>query len=218
MDDSFKRSFRNNLHNKLLLRNKSSAIKSSETEARHVRQASPAQLRSMVDKARAAIEDHESKVKAPASGPTATLHNDDEIIIQGTRQKRWILQEYEDTFGSNYPDSIITKKKGKHSHINPLRKIVRMKPSIKKYYRVEELTIYNVVTTVIKEFRDSFGPTDLLHLSCANKDFLIMIKNTVQWLRIDFSSLRDPRYDYEQQTKICPHRVDMASAAMVHFG
>jgi hypothetical protein len=172
----------------------------------------------MVDKARAAIEDHESKVKAPASGPTATLHNDDEIIIQGTRQKRWILQEYEDTFGSNYPDSITTKKKGKHSQIDPLRKIVRMKPSIKKYYRVEELTIYNVVTTVIKELWDSFGPTNLLHLSCANKDFSIMIKNTVRWLRIDFSSLRDPRYDYEQQTKICPHRVDMASAAMVHFG
>ena len=45
-----------------------------------------------------------------------------------------------------------------------------------------------------------------------------MIKNTVRWLRINFSSLRDPRYDYEQQTKICPHRVDMASAAIVHFG
>jgi len=45
-----------------------------------------------------------------------------------------------------------------------------------------------------------------------------MIKNTIRWLRIDFSSLRDPRYDYEKQTEICLHRVDMASAAMVHFG
>ncbi len=108
-DDSFEDLFRNNLHNKLLLRNKSSTVKSSETEARRVHQASPAQLRSMVDEARAAIEERESKVKAPASGPTAALHNDDEIIIQGTRQKRRILQEYEDTFGTNYPDSITTK-------------------------------------------------------------------------------------------------------------
>jgi len=93
-----------------------------------------------------------------------------------------------------------------------------MRPSIKKYYRVEELTIYNVITTVIKEFRDSFDLADIISLFCTNKDFLIMIKNTIQWLRIDFSSLRDPPYDHEKQTRICSHRVEMASAAMVHFG
>ncbi len=45
-----------------------------------------------------------------------------------------------------------------------------------------------------------------------------MILSTVRWLRIDFSTLREPRYDYDKQVKICAHRVDMASAAMVHFG
>ena len=218
MDDSFERSFRDNLHNKLLLRNKSSTIKQSETEARSVRQASPAQLSSMVDDARVAIEAREWRITVPTRELTAVPHNDDEIIIQGTKQKHWILQEYEDTFGTDYSDSITTKKEGKHSSIVPVRKIVRMKPSIKKYYRVEELTIYNVITTVIKESRNSFSSADLISLSCANKDFLIMIKNTIRWLRIDFSSLRNPRYDYEKQTKICLHRVDMASAAMVHFG
>jgi len=72
--------------------------------------------------------------------------------------------------------------------------------------------------TVIKEFWDSFESADLISLSCTNKDFLTMIMNTVQWLQIDFSSLRNPCYDYEKQTKICPHQVEMASAAMVHFG
>jgi hypothetical protein len=104
----------------------------------------------MVDDARVAIEARELKVTAPASELTAVPHNDDEIIVQGTKQKHQILQEYKDTCGTNYPDSITTKKKGRHSHINPARKIVRMKPSIKKYYRVEELTVYNVITTVIK--------------------------------------------------------------------
>ena len=42
-----------------------------------------------------------------------------------------------------------------------------------------------------------------------------MTKNTIRWLHIDFSSLRNPCYDYE---KICLHWVEMASAAMVHFG
>jgi hypothetical protein len=112
VDDSFERLFRDNLHNKLLLRNKSSTIKASETEARSVRQASPAQLRSMVDDARVAIRDRELKVTAPARELTAVPHNDDEIIVQGTKQKRRILQEYEEKFGTNYPDSITTKKKG----------------------------------------------------------------------------------------------------------
>jgi hypothetical protein len=87
----------------------------------------------MIDDARAEIEARELKVTAPASELTAVPHNDDEIIIQGTKQKCRILQEYEDTFGTNYPDSITTKNKCKHSHIDPARKIVRMKPSIKNF-------------------------------------------------------------------------------------
>ena len=71
---------------------------------------------------------------------------------------------------------------------------------------------------MIKEFWDSFKSADLISLSCTNKDFLTMILNTVRWLKIDFSSLRNSRYEYKKQTKICSHWVKMASAAMVHFG
>jgi hypothetical protein len=84
VDKSFKRLFRDNLHNKLLLRNKSSTIKQSETEARSVRQASPAQLSSMVNDARVALGARELAIAPP---------NFDEIIVQGTKQKRLILQE-----------------------------------------------------------------------------------------------------------------------------
>ena len=129
----------------------------------------------MVDNARVALGARELRVALPARELTDIPHNDNEIIVQGTKQKRWILQEYKDTFGTEYSDSITTKKKGKHSSIDPVRKILRMKPSINKYYRVEELTIYNVITTVIKEFWDSFNPSDLISLSCTNKDFSIMI-------------------------------------------
>jgi hypothetical protein len=34
---------------------------------------------------------------------------------------------------------------------------------------------------------------------------------------VDFSLLCKPWYNYEQQERIDPHRVEMASAAMVHF-
>ena len=39
--------------------------------------------------------------------------NDDPIIVTGTREKRRILEAYEEKFGSGYPDSIVTSKKGK---------------------------------------------------------------------------------------------------------
>jgi hypothetical protein len=38
--------------------------------------------------------------------------------------------------------------------------------------------LYNVITTVIKEFWDSFKLADLVNLSCANKDFWTMITVT----------------------------------------
>ena len=95
----------------------------------------------MVNNARVALGVRES---------TNELHNVDDIIVQRTKQKRRILQEYEEAFGTDHSDSIIAKKKGKQSYINPDRPIIRMRPSITKYYRVEELTIYNVIMTVIK--------------------------------------------------------------------
>ena len=71
-------------------------------EAKKVSQASAAQLSSMVDDARTAMGIRESNI-AP--------HNVDKIIIQGAKQKRWILQEYKAAFGADYSDSIVTKKK-----------------------------------------------------------------------------------------------------------
>jgi hypothetical protein len=35
----------------------------------------------------------------------------DSIIIQGTKEKKRILSDYQEKFGANYPDSIITQKK-----------------------------------------------------------------------------------------------------------
>jgi hypothetical protein len=82
------------------------------------------------------------------------LVNDD-VIVKGTKHKMQILQDYEAEFGANYPKLIITRRKGKHSHEPDIVTPTRMSPFIKKYYRVQELTLYNVITTVIKEYRAS---------------------------------------------------------------
>ena len=92
-----------------------------------------------------------------------------------------------------------------------------MLPSIKKYYRFQELTLYNVITTVIKEYRASFTSKDLQYLSSINHDFSKMIPNTIRWLALDFTPFRETRYAYESQATISSRRVEMASAAMIHF-
>jgi hypothetical protein len=104
-----------------------------------------------------------------------------------------ILQEYKAEFGNDYPHSIITKRKGKHSHEPDIVTPTRMLPSIKKYYRVQELTLYNAITTLIKEYQTILTSTDLQNLSSINHNFSRMIPNTIRWLRLDFSPLCEPQ-------------------------
>ncbi len=92
-----------------------------------------------------------------------------------------------------------------------------MKPSSNKYYRVKELTIYNIITIVIQEYT-TFSKTELSSFRLINTDFSKMIPKLKRWLQIDFSTLRKPRLNYENQVQIDPHRVCMANAAMAHFG
>ncbi len=114
------------------------------------------------------------------------------MIVKGKKHKMQILTEYEATYGADFPNPIITKKKGKHSCEQDIVHRTRMLPSIKKYYRVIELTLYNVITMVIKEQRASFTSTDLQNLSSINSVFLKLIPKTIGWLKLDFSSLRKP--------------------------
>lgn len=133
-----------------------------------------------------------------------------------------ILREYEQQYGSNYSHSIVTKKHGEPCFLSPshtsLSDRTRMRPSLDKHYRVGELTIYNVITTVLCEYGSSFSRQDILHAMLINKDFLEMIPKVLRWLTIDFTPLREHRYSYDSQLTIDPHRVEMANAAMVHFG
>jgi hypothetical protein len=74
----------------------------------------------------------------------------------GSKEKKRILEEYMSKFGSSHQEPIITKKKGKLDHNEPLQFVASswqgMKPSTDKYYQVKELTIYNIVTIVIQEY------------------------------------------------------------------
>jgi hypothetical protein len=140
-----------------------------------------------------------------------------DVIVAGTAHKNAILDAYEAKYKSG-TDHVVTRIKGKRVLDVVLDPCKRMRPSIDKYYRVKKLTLYNVITTVVKEYYSSFDRRDIQNLATTNKDFSVMIPNVTRWLKIDFTSLREPRYDYENQLEVSHHRVEMASAAMVHFG
>ncbi len=80
--------------------------------------------------------------------------NDDVMIVSGTREKRRILEAYKTKFGTGYPNSIVTRKKGKHVGTTLLSHSAtwRMRPSKDKFYRVDILELHSVIATVIKEF------------------------------------------------------------------
>jgi len=92
-----------------------------------------------------------------------------------------------------------------------------MRPSKDKFYWVDILELHSVITTIIKEFQVEFTAQDLRNLCLVCKDFALLVPKITMWWTVDCSLLREPRFNYEQQEWTDPHRVKMASAAMVHF-
>ncbi len=80
--------------------------------------------------------------------------NDNLTIVAGTREKHHILDAYEKHFGSGYPNSIVTTRKGKQVSTAPDLQLLnkRMGPSKDKYYWVETLELHCIIATLLKDF------------------------------------------------------------------
>ncbi len=124
---------------------------------------------------------------------------------------------YQEKFGSEYPESIVTRKKGKISDDSSLHR-THMRPSLNKWYQVGDLHLYNIITTVIKECRVSFLKEDISNLCLVNKDFANIVPKILRWLQVNFTPLQDPHLGYKQQDHIDPYHMEMTIAAMIHFG
>jgi hypothetical protein len=74
-------------------------------------------------------------------------------IVLGTREKRRILEAYEEKFGPGYPNSIVTSKKRKLDSTTLVLQSTRMSSSKDKfYYQVDVLELHSVIATILKEF------------------------------------------------------------------
>jgi hypothetical protein len=107
------------------------------------------------------------------------MSSNNSIIVKGTREKKRILTAYQEKFGSEYPELIVTRKKGKISDDTSLH-CARMRPSLDKWYQVADLHLYNIITTIIKEYRVSFSKEDISNLHLVNKDFANIVSKVLR--------------------------------------
>ncbi len=145
------------------------------------------------------------------------MPSNNSIIVKGTREKKRILMAYQEKIGSEYPELIVTRKKGKISDKTSLH-CARMRPSLNKWYQVGDLHLYNGITTIIKECRVSFPKEGISNFCLVKKDFANIAPKVPRWLQVDFTPLRDPHLGYEEQVHINPYCMEMACTAMIHFG
>jgi hypothetical protein len=110
-----------------------------------------------------------------------SMLSNNSIIIQGTHKKKHILTAYQENFGSEYPELIVPRKKGKISDNTSLHRAC-MRPRLDKWYQVGDLHLYNLITTIIKECRVSFLSEDLSNLCLLNKDFANIVPKVLRWL------------------------------------
>ena len=137
------------------------------------------------------------------------------------QEKKRILDEYQMTFGipGVNPPSIVTCKKGKIQPADQALITVRaMRPELGKGYRVGDLNLHHVIAIVVLQKFQSFQAEDIHQMRLVNKTFADALPKIIRWRSLDFSTLREPRLNYEDQMSIDPHRVEMANAAMLHFG
>ena len=94
-----------------------------------------------------------------------------------------------------------------------------MQPSLDLQYRVRDLSIENVLVFIVKHHEAYLSSQDLSSLKQVNTLFEEMISDVIELWSIDFSwPLKIPRLNYADQQSICPHRVSLATAGLIHYG
>jgi hypothetical protein len=100
-----------------------------------------------------------------------------------------------------------------------LIKSCTMKPTLDKYYRVDDLNFFNVVAILLRENFLSYLPEEeRCTYRQLSKKCNYISSEIERYLKIDFLPLREPRFDYANQEEVSIARVDMAAAAFIHFG
>ena len=164
-----------------------------------------------------------------------SILNGEPIKRQSKKDTNSILQSYQDEYGSNYDQPIVASEKGKKQSTSTLpNKLILlrdhpMKPSVSKSYECIAFESATFVLTkyILDKKREYIASNNksihrwdqvLGTLSVLSKDFNDMVNDVDRLRTMDFSPLKLPRLDYNEQEKIDENRVDMTTALMIETG
>jgi len=172
------------------------------------------------------VESSSKQPVGPAASVLAKTDTKKDRLIKSTAAKNKILAEYEEKFKATSSHPIVAKKKGETTPLNSsniptyydIVKSSVMKPRKNMHYRVQDLNLKHVIVVVMNQMKDWLNDSDLESLSTISKDFRRVVPRVKHLLSVDFSQLIQPRLEYESQTEVDPHRVEMATAAFVACG
>jgi hypothetical protein len=88
-----------------------------------------------------------------------------------------------------------------------------MKADARHVYRVQDLTLFNVIVPVMKCLSDY----DMQKLRLVCRLLQIFVPKVIRLSSIDFMPLQLSRLDYRDQKQVSKHRIDMAGAAMIFY-
>ncbi len=80
-----------------------------------------------------------------------------------------------------------------------------------------DLVLDNITVCVLSPQELYLSPNDVENLSSINSQYREMVYDVMRLKGMDFLKLREPRIGYAKQEKIQQCRVDMATAAMIHY-
>jgi hypothetical protein len=93
-----------------------------------------------------------------------------------------------------------------------------MKPSLNHQYQVEGLILQNTIIILLRESDGYLSPNIIKSISVANRLFNEVTSNVQALQDLDFSLLLQPHTNYANQQAIHQQRLDMATAAIIHYG
>ncbi len=155
----------------------------------------------------------EEGAKSP-SGSKITRGIDKNQILEGYSNAclaRGVSQD------ANQPTGKPTNCKANYPTNSELVRRCRMKPSLNHQYRVSDLNLGNVIVIVMKSDPTFLSRDCISSISAVNKIYNEMVNDVMRLRKMDFSSLTQPRLDYVSQMSISKHRIDLATAGMIHY-
>jgi hypothetical protein len=173
--------------------------------------------------------------------------DDDTYEIQpmrtlNSKQVNEVLQEYQNKYGTDFDHPITTVLQGenmpsnlntnsnlrqasgvevKHTHPTKadLIKSCKMKPSLRKQFRVDKLGLEDVACCLLNATGiDFFEERSIQALACCSSHYAKFVPMCKDLRRVNFEKLREERLDYEEQKEVSKERITMANACMLHYG